>query len=160
MQKYRKETMSDEQKEKVKMYDRMCAAQSRLEKKIAKETKNEKSRIQKQKSRLLQEIPTSPQKFEKVVNKICKVANTCKIKKGILQKALGSIPKEQPNSTPYSLLQLQSFKNQNCITDHANLVKKLKKIHGSLRKASIACNVNWKTFHRLCKPPMKKNQTS
>ena len=45
MQKYRKETMSDEQKEKVKMYDRMCAAQSRLEKKIAKETKKEKSRI-------------------------------------------------------------------------------------------------------------------
>ena len=98
----------------------------------------------------------SPQKFEKVVNKICKVANTCKIKKGILQKALGSIPKEQPNSPPYSLLQLQSFKNQNCITDHANLVKKLKNIHGSLRKASIACNINWKTFHRLCKPPMKK----
>ena len=34
MQKYRKELMSDEQKEKVKMYDRMCAAKKVLEKKL------------------------------------------------------------------------------------------------------------------------------
>ena len=34
MQKYRKESMSDEQKEKVKMYDRMCAAKKVLEKKL------------------------------------------------------------------------------------------------------------------------------
>ena len=104
----------------------------------------------------MQEIPTSPAKFEKIINKICKVANTCSIKKGILQKALDSIPKEQPKSAPYSLLQLQSFKNQNRVNDHANLVKKLKETHGSLRKASIACNINWKSFHRLCKPPIKK----
>ena len=113
MQKYRKESMSDEQEEKVKMYDRMCAAKKRLEGKIEEQTKKENNRIQKQKSQLMQEIPTSPAKLEKIINKICKVANTCSIKKGILQKALGSIPKEQPKSAPYSLLQLQSFKNQN-----------------------------------------------
>ena len=55
MQKYRKESMSDEQKEKVKMYDRMHAAKKRLEEKIEKQTKKENNRIQKQKSWLMQE---------------------------------------------------------------------------------------------------------
>ena len=32
----------------------------------------------------------------------------------------------------------------------------MKETHGSLRKASIACNINWKSFHGLCKPPIKK----
>ena len=45
--------MSDEQKEKVKMYDRMHAAKKRLEEKIEKETKEETNRIRKQKSQLM-----------------------------------------------------------------------------------------------------------
>ena len=70
-----------------------------------------------------------------MINKICKDANTCTIEKGILQKALGSIPKEQPNSTPFSLLQLQSFKNQNHVTDHENLVKKFEKNTWELKES-------------------------
>ena len=39
MEIYRKEKMTDEQKAKVKEYDRICAAERHLEKKIGQKTK-------------------------------------------------------------------------------------------------------------------------
>ena len=36
------------------------------------------------------------------------------------------------------------------------LVEEFKSQYGSLRKASIATNVQWPTFHRLCRPVQHK----
>ena len=55
-----------------------------------------------------------------------------------------------------SILQLQSLQNKNRSKEHAKLVEEFKSQYGSLRKASIATNVQWPTFHRLCRPVQHK----
>ena len=55
-----------------------------------------------------------------------------------------------------SILQLQSLQNKNQSKEHAKLVEEFKSQYGSLRKASIATNVQWPTFHRLCRPVQQK----
>ena len=42
------------------------------------------------------------------------------------------------------------------IQEHAKLVEEFKSQYGSLRKPSIATNVQWATFHRLCRPVQHK----
>ena len=54
------------------------------------------------------------------------------------------------------ILQLQSLQNKNRPKEHAKLVEEFKSQYGSLRKASIATNVQWPTFHRLCRPVQHK----
>ena len=55
-----------------------------------------------------------------------------------------------------SILQLQSLQNKNRSKEHAKLVEEFKSQYGSLREASIATNVQWPTFHRLCRPVQHK----
>ena len=59
-----------------------------------------------------------------------------------------------PQKVSVPLLQLKSFKTQNRLKDHTCLVNELQSEYGSLRKAALALNVPWKTFHGLCKPPV------
>ena len=60
------------------------------------------------------------------------------------------------SSTTLSVLQLQSLQNKNQSKEHAKLVEEFKSQYGSLRKASIATNVQWPTFHRLHRPVQQK----
>ena len=57
-----------------------------------------------------------------------------------------------------SILQLQSLQNINRSKEHAKLAEEFKSQYGSLRKASIATNVQWPTFHRLYRPVQHKIQ--
>ena len=61
-------------------------------------------------------------------------------------------------SKSISILQLQSFKNKNCVKEHEKLVSEIKKQYGSFRKASVALKVPWKTFYRLCQKPKKRQK--
>ena len=70
------------------------------------------------------------------------------------KKCTVNLMTDQMKKVPDPTLQLKSFKTQNRLKDHALLVDELKAEYGSLRKASLALNVPWKTFHGLCTPPV------
>ena len=53
---------------------------------------------------------------------------------------------------------MQSLKNKNHVKEHEKLVSDIKKQYGSLRKASVALKVPWKTFHRLCQKLKKRKK--
>ena len=62
---------------------------------------------------------------------------------------------DEMKKVPDPTLQLKSCKTQNKLKDHVHLVTELKDEYGSLWKAALALNVPWKTFHGLCKQPVK-----
>ena len=55
---------------------------------------------------------------------------------------------------------MQSLKHKNRIKDHGVLVDKIKEEFGSLRKAAKAYNLHWRTFNRLCQPPVPKKKAT
>ena len=63
-----------------------------------------------------------------------------------------------PTFKPLSVLELQSLRRKNRKQEHSSLVEKFKEEYGGLHKASKSLGVNWKTFHKLCKPPVMKTK--
>ena len=80
MRVYRESKMMEEQKEKVKLYDKQRVASWRLKQKVSSDEKREKWRKQKancrQKKGRKCRIPQKSEHFEKLVNDICHVAKT------------------------------------------------------------------------------------
>ena len=117
--------------------------------------------MRQQKCRAYKSIPKSPSKFRKVVEAVCKASKSSPTKQKILSDCLAtfkltfeSIPMSKPPKL--SVLQLQMFRRQNRITEHAQLVEKMKRDFGSLNKASVSLQVPYKTLHNLCQPLQKK----
>ena len=93
------------------------------------------------------------------MNDICQVAKTSPKKANILVQSFASHGfVDKITSKSISILQLQSLKNKNCVKEHEKLVSDTKKQYGSLRKASVALKVPWKTFHRLCQKLKKRKK--
>ena len=67
---YRKEKITDSQKQKIKQQDKKHSAKHCLEKKMKNQIKKQNARDHKRKSRSYQEIPTEPEKFRKHVKKV------------------------------------------------------------------------------------------
>ena len=156
---YRSHGMSKEQREKIKEYDRKRSEAKWLKKKIGKEIDRENNCSRKHSNRAKLKIPTSPTKYGKLVSKVVKVAEKDSVKSNILIKSLGAYKIPNCNSSkPLSVLELQALKNKNRVQEHAALVSKFKKHYGSLRKASTALGVNWKTMQCLSQPLVKKTK--
>ena len=160
MRVYRESKMSKSQKEKVRLYDKQKAAAQRLEQKVSLDEKRENWRKEKTTGRQKQgkkcRIPQKSKHFEKLVNDICHVANISPKKAEILVHSFASHGfVDKITSKSISILQLQSFKNKNCVKEHEKLVSEIKKQYGILRKASVALKVPWKRFHRLHQKPKK-----
>ena len=154
METYRQERCSKNQKQKIREYDRKRAAATRLKKKFKQESNREKSWKRSKKYRDSKEIPTSPEKF---VKKVCNIAKNSPRKTKIMTDTMATHNFAVIMSRPtLSILQLQSLQNKNQSKEHAKLVEEFKSQYGSLRKASIATNVQWPTFHRLCRPVQNK----
>lgn len=149
---------SESQKLKVIEYDRKRAAAKRLEDKVKLGQKRCNAAERKRKSRDSQLVPCTERGFKKHVKQLLFVAQKSPSKVDYLQKTVGTLD-SLAGPKRYSLLQMKSFKMQNRVQDHKRLVDKMIADYGSKRKASLALNVPWPTFHRLCKPPVKKIKT-
>ena len=68
------ERCGKKQKEKIREYDRKRAAETRLKKKMEQESIRGKSQKRSKKYRDSKEIPTTSEKFQKFVTKVCNVA--------------------------------------------------------------------------------------
>ena len=163
MKVYRDSRISEVQKEKVRLCDKQRAAAHRLKQKMSSDEQREKWR--KEKSNYRQKwgnkfrIPEKSEQFEKLVNDICQVAKSSPKKANILVRSFASHGfVDKITSKSISILQLQSLKNKNRVKEHEKLVSDIKKQYGSLRKASVALKVPWKTFHRLCQKLKKRKK--
>ena len=59
-----------------------------------------------------------------------------------------------------SVLELQFYRKMNRVKEHQLHVKKLLKTYGSMRKASLATGIPYKTLHRLCQAPVSRKKES
>ena len=114
MEIYHQERCSKKQKQKIREYDRKRVAATRLKKKIEQESNREKSRKRSKKYRDSKEITTSPEKFEKIFNKVCNVAKNSPRKTKIIADTMATHNFGVIMSRPtLSVLQLQSLQNKN-----------------------------------------------
>ena len=110
------------------------------------------------KSRAKLSVLESLTKYAELMQKVVKVAHAHPVKSALLSKSLQSQQVQVPKKKQLSLLELQSLKRKNRKQEHTSLVEKFKQEYGGLHKASKCLGVNWKTFHKLCKPPVKKTK--
>ena len=92
-----------------------------------------------------------------------KAAEKSPRKRQIFQDCLASFKTVSTNrqeKKQVSVLELQFYRKMNRVAEHNVLVKKLLKSYGSMRKASLATGVPYKTFHRLCQPPVSRKKES
>ena len=145
-------------REKIKEYDRKRSEAKWLKMKIGKEIDRENNHSRKCSNRAKLKIPTST-RYGKLVSKVVKVTEKDSVKSNILIKSLEAYKIPNCNSSkPLSVLELQALKNKNRVQEHAALVSKFKKHYGSLRKASTALGVNWKTMQCLSQPLVRKTK--
>ena len=85
MEIYHQESCSEKQKQKIRECDRKRAAVTRLKKKMKQESNREKSRKRSKKYRNSKEIPTSPEKFEKLSTRFITLQKILPGKQRLLQ---------------------------------------------------------------------------
>ena len=121
------------------------------------------NKLRQQKCRLLKQIPDSPNKYKKIVQIAMKAAEKSPCKRQIFQDCLASfktVSSNRQNQKQVSVLELQFYRKMNRVTEHKLMVKKLLKTYGSMRKASLATGVPYKTLHRLCQPLVSRKKES
>ena len=136
----------------------MRQAKIRLEKKCGIDIQREDNRLCQQKCRLLKSIPNSPTKFKSVFRLLCKLATSSPRKQQIINDCLGTF-KLVESKPKVSVIHLQMLRRQNRLTEHKNIVQKIRNQYGSINKASASLHIPYKTLHNLCQPLKKKTKT-
>ena len=157
MRAYR-EKLSNDQREQIHKYDKQRYASKKLKLSTEKAVKKHNDARRQEKCRANRAVPSSVRKFKKLVDHVCLAANGSPIKSRYLKTAL---QKKCSNGVEFKagpVLQLRSFKSQNRVREHKNLVDKLVEEHGSRRQAAENLKVHWPTFQQLCKIPEKKEK--
>ena len=154
--------MSGQKKELYLKKEQMQQAKIRLKKKCETQLQREKNRLHQQKCRLLKLVPESPSKFKHAFKAMCKLANASPHKQEIINDCLGhfnfaskSIPQKK---LKLSVIQLQMLRRQNRVTEHKQMIEKIKSEYGSIRKASGHLHVPYKTLQNLCQPLVKRKK--
>ena len=142
-------------KSKVKLYDQNKASRYRLQKQLSQKYKKASNISRQREFRLRQSIPSTPEKFQIVLDNFVKAGMSSPRKREILSNAVSKIsPDDGKETNP--IIRMKALKLQNRSNELEALVSKLVDEHGSKCKVAAFYKIRWATFLEMCKPGQKK----
>lgn len=142
---------------RVLKYDKQKAAKCRLQMKLYALQKNESNKLRQSKFRKMSKIPKDRTQFGIEFSNFLQVARQSPGKSKIVANTveyfnIGKVRDEMDSDLINPLPRLKCFKEQNRVKDLSELAYRIKKWHGSYRKAARFYHVRWQTFLEMVKP--------